>query len=372
MDEQLLWDTQFGEPADKTVTFMCFWENGANIDWSVPELYRYNIYVPLLAGQDTTGLNILNRNGTDYYRLVSYDTIDDSEASKQTAPGINGYTYTGDYYADNLHAVDDSILYKDQDKNKEKIYREAYDVNFFYSRNTRNLRFVNGDETAKEVNIPFGTKLSGMAPDVEYYDENQKDIYKFGGWYTSPDCLDGSEYDLTNATMPDNHLTLYAKWELITYTITVSVTKEAADNGTNISSGEVKHDQPVPDSHHPDESTLKNPDDPTATFIGWFFMDENGVEEAFDFETMTVIQNMEIYAKWRSNQMKAVEINYVWEDTNGTKTVIADKESLMLRVGQTRTFEAKQVLHCISNIARVTSRQHNHTDSGRHWKRRPA
>ena len=39
-----------------------------------------------------------------------------------------------------------------------------------------------------------------------------------GGWYTSPGCFPGSEY-VPGSTMPEHDISLYAKWEPVTYTV---------------------------------------------------------------------------------------------------------------------------------------------------------
>ena len=325
LDYKLLWDyTQFGDSS--TVAYLCFWENGADISWSIPELYRYNIYVPVLPGQDTTGLTTkTEENGTTYYLWATYDTVDDSKVDAQTDPAINGYQF--DYKK--------GYPITNPDGSK---YAEAWEVNFFYSRKTHTLSFVNGSTTVKTETLPFGTNISNLAPTgLEYYVDELKNLYVFGGWYTSPACLDGSEFELTNATMPNSHFNLYAKWDLITYPVTIHLTEGGEQIGDDL---DVTHDTPVPDEFHPDPTTLKHPTDETATFIGWFYRDENDNEQAFDFATMNVLQGVTVYAKWRSNKMKQVEIHYIVIE-GGAKVQIADTETLMLRLGQTRTFEAK-------------------------------
>ena len=135
LDEKLLWDyDQFGAYADSTVNdidndgnpdntegtvaYLCFWENGANISWSVPELYRYNIYLEPYDGQDLSGKTTKVFNDKTYYLADSYDTCDDSDVSHQTAPALTGYHFDGR----------ESSKITDFDTN---LYSEANDVNFF-------------------------------------------------------------------------------------------------------------------------------------------------------------------------------------------------------------------------------------------------
>lgn len=350
LDYQLLFDNcgTHNYEDSSTIAYLCFWENGSgNVGWNVPELYRYNIYVPVLTGQEP---NQIQREDGAYYLWATYDTCDNSTVSEQTAPAINGFTYTNTYTSEALHKyhgndpsqnilanINDSPILFDEAGNQ--IYREAYSVNFFYSRDQYNLTFVNGDKTAQVDKVFFGADISRMAPAVTYPDQNQADFYEFSGWYTSAEAFKESRFDLDGATMPDSNLILYAGWNLITHDVKIYDTEDCTNQiGTTVA---VAHDEPVPEASRPSTSELKHPTDPSATFIGWFYKDENGKEQAFDFATMTITRDMAIYAKWRSNEMKQVNIRYVIENEDGTETEIADSETLMLRLGQTRTFEAK-------------------------------
>ena len=46
-----------------------------------------------------------------------------------------------------------------------------------------------------------------------------KDGYVFKGWYTSPECIDGTEVDWENDVMPAGDLMIYAKWEPVKHTV---------------------------------------------------------------------------------------------------------------------------------------------------------
>lgn len=332
LDYQLLFD-QCGTHTytdSSTVAYLCFWENGSgSVSWNVPKLFRYNIFVPLLDGQNTTGLTTKRYNGVTYCLRNTYDTCDNSTVAEQTAPAINGYTFLTQKEGDSL-----------TNPNSTK-YSSAYNVDFYYSRDRHDLIFMNGNRTAKKESVFFETGISGKAPsDLEYHNASLKDMYIFDGWYTTPDAIPGTEVDLSAATMPDSALTLYAKWQLISHDVKIHLTEADAATGTNQIGTiiAVTHDQSVPEESRPDETMLSNGE---TTFIGWFYKDENGKEQAFDFATMTITQDMTIYAKWRSNVMKQVEIHYMVEDENDNRTQIAASETLMLHVGQTRTFEAK-------------------------------
>ena len=111
LDEMLLIDTSAGWADESQVSFLCFWENGANVGWSVPELYVYNIWLPCLENDPNNAPTIsadsdqkketkqlyTNVDGDWkyiwYYLDRSYQTCDNSTISEQTEPGLTGYKY---------------------------------------------------------------------------------------------------------------------------------------------------------------------------------------------------------------------------------------------------------------------------------------
>ncbi|MBR4020582.1 MAG: hypothetical protein IKI99_04645, partial [Firmicutes bacterium] len=92
LDYKLLFERD-PENYDDVVAYACFWENGANVGWSVPELYVYKIWVPVLEGESTEGIETTERNGKTYRLMESYDTCDDSDVGSQTPPAMEGYVF---------------------------------------------------------------------------------------------------------------------------------------------------------------------------------------------------------------------------------------------------------------------------------------
>lgn len=332
LDENLLWsstyDTNASDPEkyNKTVSYLCFWENGANVNWSIPELYRYNLYV-----EDANGTK---EYGGKRFSLITnianqYDTVDDSSWQAQTTPAISGYEF----------------LYKDGNQftpvtDEEKKYSECWNVDFFYTRKTYSLTLVSNDGSADTTytKIPYETDISLMIPArLMHSDDELKNVYKFAGWYDNSACL-GNAYVLDGATMPASNLRLFAKWDSATHKIQVYQSEEDAKNAKNpyVYPIEVTHNTPVDEDDRPADPTKEG-----ETFIGWFYRDSNKVEQAFSFATMAVTQDMVVYAKWRSSTMKEITIRYVIKNADGTETDVAAPEKMMLRVGTTRTFEAK-------------------------------
>ena len=91
---------------------------------------------------------------------------------------------------------------------------------------------------------------------------------QFAGWYTTADCVDGSEFAFDGTTtMPVGGMVLYAKW--------------TDENGVQIEN---------PPAYAQEEQLI---------FAGWYYI-ENGKEKRFDFNTMSIKKDMSIYAKWTS------------------------------------------------------------------------
>ena len=325
LDYQLLWDHEKFEDSD-IVAYLCFWENGANIDWSVPELYRYKIYVPVLEGQDTTGLTTVTKNGVTYYLRNTYDTCDDSDVEHQTAPAIQGLTYSGTY--------DHTDWTYSMTAEEKKLYKEAYDVNFYYSRNVYNLNFTNVDNPCLTKELKYEMPLDSYKDYVPDYPSNyEPGAYEFAGWYQSPTCAEGTEFEFDGKTMPSNDINLYAKWVPVNHKVEFYLDKNAFDAGTKLST---HSDITVPHGTKADP-TPADPTNGSYTFVGWFYM-ENGQEKAFDFANMPVNKDLQVYGKWSSNVLKNYTVYY---KIQGTDIEIAAPTTGSGLAGITKTFEAK-------------------------------
>lgn len=322
LDKQLLWDKQFGD--SETVSYLCFWENGADgPDWNIPRLFRYKIYVPVLDGQNTKGLDLkTDDDGVTYYRRNLYDTCDNSTAAEQTAPAITGFTYKT--YKDSTITDFDSDLYK-----------SATEVNFFYERNVYTLTFKSGDVITKRESIPYETDLSEGAKYTAIYPENlEAGAYKFAGWYTTENFIPGTEFSFTDAAMPAHDIMLYAKWVPTSHTVEVykdNTLSELLETYT------VPHGKQV-------ENPPAEPTNGNYTFVYWFY-DDNGVEKAFDFSSMPVRKDLKIYAKWSSNVLRPYIVRYKIQGTDisiGESDVfVADVDRGSALVNSTKTFYAK-------------------------------
>lgn len=200
-----------------------------------------------------------------------------------------------------------------------------------YTRNSYNLKFYNYNAfvNGKGGSVQFEAPLSSYNFKPDYPSNLEPNAYEFDGWYTTAECYAGSEADLSTMTMPASNVILYAKWVPKTHTVKTYLTKDAMDNGSaELQKWTVTHGSTVTDPP-------ADPERKPYKFVGWFY-DENGTEKAFDF-SMPVNRDLNLYAKWSSNNLVEYKIHYRLED--GTE--IAPDTTGSGLAGTTKTFDAK-------------------------------
>lgn len=204
----------------------------------------------------------------------------------------------------------------------------------YYTRNSYNLKFYNYNAyvDGKGGSVQYEAPLSSYYFAPEYPANLEPNAYEFGGWYTTAGCYAGSEANLSAMTMPASDLILYAKWAPKTHTVTTWLTVDmkepvnVGDTGSNV--------QTVPHG-----GTAEAPAEPVRDpykFIGWFYVDENGTEKAFDF-SMPVHRNLDLYAKWNADAL----VDYVIRYTDEAGNEIAPPTTGKALAGTTKTFDAK-------------------------------
>lgn len=204
---------------------------------------------------------------------------------------------------------------------------------FYYTRNSYYLTFSDGFNEVKQDKVKYQAPLSTYAdyvPDVPSAYEPGSVV--FGGWYLNPECS-GAEYKLSEHTMPDTNILLYAKWVPVTHTVEFYLDKAALEAGTKL---DTHLDQTVSHGSLVDPAP-EAPANGSYTFVGWFYLD-NGVEKAFDFANMPVNKDLKVYGKWSSNTLMEYTISYKLQ---GTDTEIAAPTTGSGLAGVTKTFEAK-------------------------------
>jgi len=207
-------------------------------------------------------------------------------------------------------------------------------LNLFYLRNSYQLIFNNGFSIDKSETVEYGAALSTFEDYTpEYPSQYEAGTRYFDGWYLNPECS-GEQFDLTRHTMPSNDLILYAKWT--PYYYEVKVYTDASKTEQIGQTVEIMHGKFAQEPEYDKQSYGED-----YEFIAWFYTDENGKEQAFDFANMPVKQPLEIYAKWKSNLIRDITVMYVVLNADGSETEIAETEIQRAYVGSQKTFDAK-------------------------------
>lgn len=314
LDDTLLYDesriSTYGDP--DRVSFLAFFDNGADVKWSIPRQWIYKLYVEVLPGhEEDEGVAARTVDGvTRYYML--YDTVfandDNTTIGHQTAPPLPGFT-----------CMRDKVGGSEQEPNEPLADgRESYTANFYYNRNRYTLTAQNYDEIIQYNDVLYQADLDRKMYDLllmPYPKPLEKYAYKLGGWYTSPGCFPGSEY-VPGSTMPEHDISLYAKWEPVTYT--VRLFKNRNDMETYQTTGDealVHHTQVV--DHGSTLGEIADPTDPSEhgyTFGGWFY-EKSGKKVALTPTDTAVKEDLLVYAEWSHLTAQPYLIHYVLKET---------------------------------------------------------
>ena len=204
---------------------------------------------------------------------------------------------------------------------------------FYYTRNSYKLDFNDGLSVIKSESVKYQAPLGSY-----YFVPSAPDLYEpgsvqFAGWYLNPECS-GDEYKLDEHTMSSSNLILYAKWVPVSHTVKFYLDEASLSAGTTLAS-------------HPDKTVAHgakvdpapaDPDNGDYEFVGWFYRDAMGEEQAFDFANMAIKRDMQVYGKWSSNVLKNYFVYYKIKDTD---TEIAKPTTGSTLAGETKTFDAK-------------------------------
>lgn len=327
-DDLLYAEELIGQWGDaSTVNFLGFFDNGANVKWSIPRQWIYKLYVEVLPGHEgDEGVAARTVDGvTRYYML--YDTVfandDNTTIKDQTDPPLPGFTCMRDKDGGSLREENETLA----------DGRESYTANFYYNRNSYTLTAHNYDEIIQYNDVLYQADLDRRMYDLllmPYPKPLEEYAYKLGGWYTSPGCFPGSEY-VSGSTMPEHDISLYAKWEPVTYTVRLFKNRKYME--TYQTTGDktlVLYERTVNHGLAMDEI-----DDPTDdwsghsySFNGWFYL-KNGKKTAFTPTDTAVKEDLLVYADWGSHKAQPYLIHYVLKETADEEwKALLDKASL--------------------------------------------
>lgn len=390
LDDQLLFHSDYTDAS--TVSYLCFWENGAPLTsynrWNIPNLFRYNIWLEAASSEITTDTNgnpvhvngvtrVKERNGVIYKRIDAYDTCDDSNLDGQTQPALTGYIANGRSSEEltDVAEVTDPETQFDSD-----LYASGMNVHFYYLTNEHQLIFWNHNRYLMDgtgVTLHYGTPLKLYAEGTStedgandlvvnpanYPEGLEPGAYEFAGWYTTSNCLNGTQVNWETITMPDNDLKLYAYWKPVIrnvyfyydyseYAAALSESDPTKKEQyywfhTDVNGNKVPKDgYPIKVEHGSLVGTTysNQPEaQPGYTYVGWFYMDENN-KKRFAPDSMEVKRDLHLFAEWQSGIDTTYTVTYVLDEpylTFSANEPIASATTGHLTAGKTKTFAAK-------------------------------
>ena len=236
-----------------------------------------------------------------------------SRLTSEDAQPINGFSFDMNdslnygWYKDGGNYVKNKSSFKDKVTGKSRNGAFLY-----YSRNSYALHFENCTGVA-DASIKFEANVSGYKPldkDVQPPANVDRD-YIFAGWYTSPACEEGTEFNW-QIEMPSHTITLYAKWEAPTYTVTFNPNGGTVTESTlTVTKGQTLGD------------TLPTPTKEGDEFLGWY------TDESFTHKFVKesqIVKDQTLYAKWKSSDIITYYI--VAKDTAGKELWRSEAQSI--------------------------------------------
>ncbi len=247
------------------------------------------------------------------------------------------------------------------------------DIKFFYRRRYYTLGFLNNnvkstDQQTRNIYYQMDINSTGIRGNWVYYepaypDEDMRNYYYFDGWYYDEDHTrkvpikendtayvdnnhpEGRTHFADNDfKMPADDVTLYAKWSLVKENVRFYNDYEAYSTGKDpISSCEPEYNSliltnDIPSTNSEDNRPNLLPPVTDATFTGWYYVNEAGEELRFEPENIPVVRELNLYAKWTSEQSAGYLVEYV---EKGTDTPVADPVTGVAYVTTTKSFNAK-------------------------------
>lgn len=296
LDENLLYGPgEVSEDSSNVINFLGYFCNGADVEWSKPWQWLYELYVPVLDGEESD--LTYNYKGTNYKLIKTIDTADNNEQiSHQTQPTLHGFTTNGQQQQNNGVMSDG---------------RKSFTAQFFYERESYTLTLHNYNEAVSTFELPYQTPLDAYVRDEPKHPSKlEAGAYTFGGWYYSSGCYEGTEYQ-PGDTMPAGNITLYAKWTPVTRTVHFFQTYDAmlayektGDTTGLIETHNVAHGTRVESVDNPKDKSEHN-----YEFRGWFYM-LAGKKTAYAPQDIPVTRDLNVFADWGSHTAQPYLVHY--------------------------------------------------------------
>ena len=302
-----------------------------------------------------------------YYMFESFDQDSPTNGNDRKQYGSDDIYYDSDskYYQELKYSSNQTFGQKQiEGMNPVGVQSSSSGgiiYNFLYYKRNRNGVFFHNvnaiiDE-ASHTDVMFGYQLSDLTQggksiseyEPPYPDTYEPGAYVFKGWYTTPECFEGTKVDWDDLTMPNTDLTLYAKWESIKRNVYFHFVYTDLETGNYWQPNpETPISYPVVVDHGSMLGTAYNfvPTRTDYQFVGWFYFDENG-KKKFAPDSMAVTRDLYLFAEWKSSIPTTYNVTFeAWRINSDDTLSLVDGEiasplSDYSTAGKTTTFEAK-------------------------------
>lgn len=140
--------------------------------------------------------------------------------------------------------------------------------------------------------------------------------YKFVGWFDTADAAGGNKFDTVGAWTHDGDITLYARWDVEQYTVTLDANGGALTGGDNFTV-----------TYGGTYSALGGVTAPTRAgyeFLGWFTQPTGG-DKVESTAAVSVNADHKLYAHWAQNEFR-VTLNANGGTLGGDGYITVDKD----------------------------------------------
>ena len=267
-------------------------KNGNQANWEIDNSEKYIAYLstmPLDGGRLTRTSDEGGENTATYY----VETLNGSESGAICVDNrwfiVHNYDKTKGTSGNTVGPEDRYAItgFEPISNLGTQVGQKYKNAKFYYSRSSYDIVYVNTgakDNDKHTVSYKFEASITDAGNYEPTTPPAGKEGYVFAGWYADP--AGEQAYDFTGKTMPAQNITVYAKWEAPTFTVTVyDVNKETKlKTFENVSLRDTIDKDAMPT----DKVTLAEGD----TFLGWTY--EDGTP--FNFNT-AITQDIELYAR---------------------------------------------------------------------------
>ena len=267
-------------------------KNGSQANWKIDKSEKFIAYLstmPLDGGRLTQTSDMGWENTATYY----VETLNGSESGAICVDNrwfiVHHYDKTKGTSGNTVGPEDRYAItgFEPISNLGTQVGQKYKNAKFYYSRSSYDIVYVNTgakDNDKHTVSYKFEASITDAGNYEPTTPPAGKEGYVFAGWYADP--AGEQAYDFTGKTMPAQNITVYAKWEAPTFTVTVyDVNKETKlKTFENVSLRDTIDKDAMPT----DKVTLAEGD----TFLGWTY--EDGTP--FNFNT-AITQDIELYAR---------------------------------------------------------------------------